>query len=82
MLVVRSSNNITADATLILSSVVKKFCPSLFRKPAIFDGDLITGPLSLTGLHSSIIQAALNSGERKSPRISPGVPLWKILGSQ
>lgn len=73
-ILVRSSSHTMADTGITLSSVVKKFCPNLFRKSAIFDGDLIMGPLSLIGPHSSINQVPLSHGEPKNPVV------WFPLG--
>ena len=65
-----SSSHATANGTIILSSVVRKNCFNLFKNSAILEGDLITGPLALTGPHSSIIHVVLSHGEPRDQRIT------------
>jgi len=79
-LIVRRSGYATADAATLLSLVVKKFCPNLFRKSAIFEGDLILETLSLIGPHSSKIRAALSHRQPRRCRVSPRISSFGVFG--
>lgn len=70
LIAVGSSNHATADAATTLSSVVRKFCPYLFKKSAVFEGGLIIGTLSLIGPHSSIIWAVFSHRKPRNSRVS------------
>lgn len=71
-----SSGHAIADAATILSSVVKRFYPNLFKKLVTFEVDLIMGPPPLISLHSSIINAELSRGDLV---VSPGSSSFSVL---